>query len=543
MVNLDDTSYITAAAINTYKVCCEDNGEWVKSVLNTLEQNECSIDVLSFFNYDFYSAFGDSDADKELLAMLCDDILHTARRILVNLDTEKAKRTLRGSLVNSGNILYKKREYYGAFEMYCEACKLMKDVVDKNPSDRNLKILAQVYAKMGNAYSHFYGETSAREEAIEIAEKAVSYLLDAISTYESTQCSESVLIKRMVARLYASISGVYSSNALYDIDKMKIKAFNYLIKAEKAAEQLCKEECSVSNINLLAYTYGQLGDVYGSFVIKDKELEYCTKTLSAYRQANEMRHTLATSNNVADAHYYLGEAYFYLKFYGEYEKARCEYEKASSIYKTLMEEINSDASRQSYVEALCFAGKAYTKSDKETDVVKALKYFEKGEKILKEIRNPERYENFNITFFNYYGDALIKFGEKFASENERETYFKKAKIYYDISEKLTEKLGKTEYAKACSEMMAILENTDESLADKIDSKILSMFGSIALRNHKFTVNTKLELGEQKMSNKTKNLIAMVYMNYWIDDKSERANYRKILQENQKKFDEEQALAK
>ncbi|MBQ7793627.1 MAG: hypothetical protein IJ366_03820, partial [Clostridia bacterium] len=362
----------------------------------------------------------------------------------------------------------------------------------------------------------------------------------AISTYERTQSSDTADIKRRIVRLYAYISKIYSSAALFDIDEMKMKAFKYLTQAERIAEELSEEDNSLSTVNMLAYLYEKLAASYGAFAVKDKQLEYCGKTLSAYRKANEIRHTLGTAENIADAHFNMGEAYLYFKYHGEYEKARDEYEKAASIYKTLLDEIDSDASRWNYVNAVCYAGKAYSESEKEADVAKALEYFEKGIEVFEKIKYPEKRTTANIKLFNFFGDALKKMGEKFSAAGDKQKYLDKAKKYYDMAEQLTEQEGKTEYARACNELLQLFENTDESLTGRIDTVIMAYFNTIALRNHQFVLNTKLSIAEQNFSEKTRALITMIYLNYWTNDKNERDKLRAIHEENQRKYDEEQA---
>lgn len=94
-----------------------------------------------------------------------------------------------------------------------------------------------------------------------------------------------------------------------------------------------------------------------------------------------------------------------------------------------------------------------------------------------------------------------------------------------------------DYKEAVGEVLIILENTEESLINKIPKQLLEFWREIASKDINLEIDTSKSLSELNLKPKTKALIAMIYRNYWCTPE-ERKEYDKILRENEEKFQEE-----
>lgn len=96
-----------------------------------------------------------------------------------------------------------------------------------------------------------------------------------------------------------------------------------------------------------------------------------------------------------------------------------------------------------------------------------------------------------------------------------------------------------EYQEAVSELLDILENTDEDLVKKIPPELIVFWEENKSEEYVPELDHNLPLEEMKLKTKTRQLIAMIYVNYLCDDKK-KAEIKKILKENAKKQEELEA---
>jgi len=91
-----------------------------------------------------------------------------------------------------------------------------------------------------------------------------------------------------------------------------------------------------------------------------------------------------------------------------------------------------------------------------------------------------------------------------------------------------------EYSEAISEILDILENSDDSICEKIPNQLIEFWKN----NKSTTYIPKLDhskpLNEMKLKEKTKDMITMIYLNYLCDE-SKKNSAKGIIKENEKNY--------
>lgn len=94
-----------------------------------------------------------------------------------------------------------------------------------------------------------------------------------------------------------------------------------------------------------------------------------------------------------------------------------------------------------------------------------------------------------------------------------------------------------EYSEALAEISYILKHTDKVLVQKIPNKFLKHIEENKDKNYIVKIDENVPLEEQKLKEKTKNLMALIYRNYFCTEE-EKKQYDNLITENQKRYDEE-----
>lgn len=94
-----------------------------------------------------------------------------------------------------------------------------------------------------------------------------------------------------------------------------------------------------------------------------------------------------------------------------------------------------------------------------------------------------------------------------------------------------------EYVQALAEISYILKYTDKELVQKIPNKFLKYIEENKDKKYIVNIDENIPLEEQKLKEKTKNLMALIYRNYFCNEE-EKKEYDELLNENQIKYDEE-----
>ena len=93
-----------------------------------------------------------------------------------------------------------------------------------------------------------------------------------------------------------------------------------------------------------------------------------------------------------------------------------------------------------------------------------------------------------------------------------------------------------EFADASSELIEILKYLPQNEVEKVPQKLRSFFTKVANKNYVTKIDPNKSMQEQEIKEKTKDLIAVLYRNYWCSEE-ERTSLDKKLIENDKKYEE------
>ena len=93
-----------------------------------------------------------------------------------------------------------------------------------------------------------------------------------------------------------------------------------------------------------------------------------------------------------------------------------------------------------------------------------------------------------------------------------------------------------EFADASAEIIEILKYLPQSDVEKVPQKLRSFFTKVANKNYVTKIDPNKSMQEQQIKEKTKDLIAVLYRNYWCSEE-ERTSLDKKLIENDKKYEE------
>lgn len=94
-----------------------------------------------------------------------------------------------------------------------------------------------------------------------------------------------------------------------------------------------------------------------------------------------------------------------------------------------------------------------------------------------------------------------------------------------------------EFSKGLSEIDYILKHTDRELLQRIPQSFWDFIEENKDIEYEVTININQPLEEQNLMEDTKNLMAFIYRNY-ICDGNEKQEYNELLNQNQRRYDEE-----
>ena len=94
-----------------------------------------------------------------------------------------------------------------------------------------------------------------------------------------------------------------------------------------------------------------------------------------------------------------------------------------------------------------------------------------------------------------------------------------------------------EFAEASAEINEILKYLPKEEVEKIPSKLREFFKEVSSKDYVTNINPNIPLDKQQMKEKTKDIIALIYRNYWCSEEERKELDQKLI-ENDKKFEEE-----
>lgn len=98
------------------------------------------------------------------------------------------------------------------------------------------------------------------------------------------------------------------------------------------------------------------------------------------------------------------------------------------------------------------------------------------------------------------------------------------------------KLITSEFAEAATELIEILNYLPKEEVKKIPKKLIEFFQNISDSKYVTNINPNKSLEEQDIKEKTKDLIAVIYRNYWCDEIKRKELDIKLI-ENEKILEE------
>lgn len=94
-----------------------------------------------------------------------------------------------------------------------------------------------------------------------------------------------------------------------------------------------------------------------------------------------------------------------------------------------------------------------------------------------------------------------------------------------------------EFAEASAEINEILKYMPKEEVEKIPSKLREFFKEVSSKDYVTNINPDLPLDEQQIKEKTKDIIALIYRNYWCSEEERKELDQKLI-ENDRMFEEE-----
>ena len=90
---------------------------------------------------------------------------------------------------------------------------------------------------------------------------------------------------------------------------------------------------------------------------------------------------------------------------------------------------------------------------------------------------------------------------------------------------------------AITEVLEILKNADNTYMEKLPEKFKKFLNDNKSTSYISEIDFSKELKDLKIRKETKELLGIMYLNYWSNDE-EKKEYVKLLSENEKKYQEE-----
>ena len=93
-----------------------------------------------------------------------------------------------------------------------------------------------------------------------------------------------------------------------------------------------------------------------------------------------------------------------------------------------------------------------------------------------------------------------------------------------------------EFSEGISETLDILNHMDRMYIDKIPRKFIEFLEKNKSANYISNLDHSKKLNEMNLKEKTKDILATIYMNYWCTPQ-QKAEYSELLKENERKYQE------
>lgn len=94
-----------------------------------------------------------------------------------------------------------------------------------------------------------------------------------------------------------------------------------------------------------------------------------------------------------------------------------------------------------------------------------------------------------------------------------------------------------EFSEGISETLDILNHMDKTYIDRIPKKFIEFLNNNKSADYISNLDHSQKINEMNLKEKTKDILATIYMNYWCDSQ-QKANYSNLLKQNENNYQEE-----
>lgn len=94
-----------------------------------------------------------------------------------------------------------------------------------------------------------------------------------------------------------------------------------------------------------------------------------------------------------------------------------------------------------------------------------------------------------------------------------------------------------EFREGITETLDILNHMDKSYIDKIPKKFKDFLEKNQSQSYIPNLDHSKKIHEMALKEKTKDILATIYINYWCSNAEQKENYIKTLQQNEEKYQE------
>lgn len=91
---------------------------------------------------------------------------------------------------------------------------------------------------------------------------------------------------------------------------------------------------------------------------------------------------------------------------------------------------------------------------------------------------------------------------------------------------------------AYNQILEVLKYMDEKYIDKIPKQLITHFQENKASNYNFSINPKISLKEQNLSEETLDILAMLNINYWCEDEQHKKELIQKYHDNEIKHEKE-----
>lgn len=91
---------------------------------------------------------------------------------------------------------------------------------------------------------------------------------------------------------------------------------------------------------------------------------------------------------------------------------------------------------------------------------------------------------------------------------------------------------------AYAEVFAVINLLEEDFKNKLPNQLIELFKNEKSEIHEIDINPNIPLEEQNLLQETIDILAMLKLNYWCFNEEEKQELLNLLNENEKKYQEE-----